>query len=247
MGGTLYYTLQPDGSYLDLPFDHSVLTLANGAYTITLPDGSIYQFNPNGSLAYVQDSNDNRITASYNTAGQLATLTDSNGEFLTLTYNAQGHLSQLTDSNGQTETFGYDGTGQFLTSYSGVFGTTTLSYVSGQAPQQNNALAEIAAANGTDQFFSYDAQGRLIGLLRKWQGAERVVHLPQPRRLQRRPTPMATPTTILYNILGATGESIDALGNVTIYKYDANMNLIEVDRPARHQGHLYLRRQRQPP
>jgi YD repeat-containing protein len=42
-------------------------------------NGTVYQFNPNGTLSYVQDSNGNRITASYNGNGQLSQLTDSNG------------------------------------------------------------------------------------------------------------------------------------------------------------------------
>ena len=88
-----------------------MLTLANGAYTLALPDGTDLPVQLQRHLAYVQDSNGNRITAGYNTAGQLVTLTDSNGEYFDLTYNAQGHLATLTDSNGQTETYGYDPTG----------------------------------------------------------------------------------------------------------------------------------------
>lgn len=89
-GGTLFYALEPDGSYQDLPIDHSVLTLVNGAYTLTLTDGNFYRFNPNGTLAYVQDPNGNRISLSYDAAGQLVTLSDSNGESMSLTYNSFG-------------------------------------------------------------------------------------------------------------------------------------------------------------
>jgi len=229
-GGTLYYTLQSDGSYQDSPLDHSVLTLANGAYTLTRPDGTIYQFNANGTLAYVQDSNGNRITASYNTGGQLVTLTHSNGEYLTLTYNAQGRLSRLVDSNGQAEAFGYDATGQFLTSYTCVFGTSTLSYINGQDAQQNNALAEIDAPNGTDQFLSYDSEGRPVGLSENGGAQDESFTYLSPGGYMETDAKGDT-STILYNIAGTAGETIDALGNVTVYKYDASMNLIEVDGP----------------
>ncbi len=73
-------------------------------------------------------------------------MTDSNGEYLDLSYNSQGDLATLTDSNGQTETYGYDPTGQFLTSYTDIYGTTTYTYVTGESTAQDNALAEIAYA-----------------------------------------------------------------------------------------------------
>src|SRR5208337_4409960 len=95
-----YFSLQPDGSFA--PQGGLTLSISNGAYLLEAPDGTFYQFNANGTLNYVEDTNGNSITAGYNSQGQLVSLTDSNGEYLDLTYNAQGHLSQLTDSNGQT-------------------------------------------------------------------------------------------------------------------------------------------------
>ena len=89
-------------------------------------------------------------------------MTDSNGEYLDLAYNAQGDLATLTDSTGQTETYGYDPTGQFLTSFTDAYGTTTYTYVTGQSAAQNNALATITNAAGTETFFTYDSEGRLI-------------------------------------------------------------------------------------
>ncbi len=146
-----YFSLQPNGSFAPEAGDEgTTLTSSGGAYQLVEPDGTIYQFNANGTLNYVQDTHGNRITAGYNAQGQLVSLTDSNGEYLDLTYNAQGHLATLTDSNGQTETYGYDPTGQFLTSYTDVYGTTTYTYVTGQSAAQDNALAEITYADGTE-------------------------------------------------------------------------------------------------
>src|SRR5262249_46781493 len=125
-------------------------------------DGTLYQFNANGTINYVQDTHGNRVTAGYNGQGQLVSLTASNGASLDLTYNAQGHFAALTDSNGQTETYGYDSTGQFLTSYTDIYGTTSYPYVTGASPAQDNALAEIAYADNTHVYFAYDSQGRLI-------------------------------------------------------------------------------------
>ena len=88
-----YFSLQPNGSFAPEAGDEgTILTLSNRCLPLTEPDGTIYQFNTNGTLNYVQDTHGNRITAGYNAQNQLVSLTDSNGEYLDLTYNAQGHL-----------------------------------------------------------------------------------------------------------------------------------------------------------
>ena len=49
--------------------DNGVLTkLSGGGYQLTETNGSSTVFNANGTLNYVQDSNGNRITATYNAA-----------------------------------------------------------------------------------------------------------------------------------------------------------------------------------
>ncbi len=229
-GGTLYYIKETDGSYQSEAGDDSVVTIANGAYRLVATDGTIYQFNPNGTIGYVQDFNGSRITAGYNFAGQLVSLTDSNGEYVGLSYNAQGHVSELTDSTGVTETFGYDPTGQFLTSATGVDGTTTYSYVGGQSAAADNALSEIAYANGTHTYFSFDSQGRLIDEHRDG-GAQNVSYTYLAAGGYVTMDGDGNQTTTLFDTYGATAETIDALGNVTLYKYDSNLNLVEVDGP----------------
>ena len=161
-GTLVFVTLQSDGSFQSDACCGGTLTLSNGAYRLTAQDGSIVQFNPNGTLAYDQDANGNRATAGYNTAGQLVSLTTNNGEFFHFSYNAEGHVTTLTDSAGTTITYSYDPSGQFLTGCTTPEGTVSYAYVSGQSPAQNNALASITYPDGSHEYFSYDAQGRLI-------------------------------------------------------------------------------------
>jgi RHS repeat-associated protein len=229
-GVSLFYLAQPDGSYVPEAGDHSVLTLSGGAYRLTLIDGTIYQFNTNGSLAYLQDANGNRITAGYNSSNQLVTLTHSNGEFLTLTYNSQGHLAQLSDSNGLTETYGYDASGNFLTTYTDVYGTTTYTYVTGQLPQQNNALAEISFSDNTHTYFAYDPQGRLIDQ-HKDGGLADVSYAYLSAGGYTVTDGDGSTSTKLFNLNGETGETIDPNGNVTRYYYNSNLNLAGVLTP----------------
>ena len=228
-GSYFYFFLQSDGSYLpETSVEGDVLTLTNDAYQLLESDGSLYQFNPNGTLDYMEDPNGNRITASYNSAGKLSLLTDSNGEHLQLSYNGQGQMTTLTDSNGQTETYGY--TGQFLTSYTDVYGVTNYSYVTAGNAAQNGALDEIVYAGNTHQYFTYDSEGRLIDEYQDGgANSEQFTYLT--------PGGLATTdgdgnsTTTYFDLYGATAETIDAHGNDTQYKYDANLNLVEVIAP----------------
>ncbi|MFI5454955.1 MAG: RHS repeat-associated core domain-containing protein [Isosphaerales bacterium] len=230
-GVSLDFSLQPNGSFAPEAGDQgTTLTASGGAVQLVEPDGTIYQFNTNGTLNYVQDTHGNRITAGYNTSGQLFSLTDSNGEFLDLAYNAQGHLATLTDSNGQTETYGYDLTGQFLTSYTDAYGTTKYTYVTGQVAAQDNALAQIAYANGTQVDFGYDSQGRLVDQHSNGGAGGETIRYLNPGGYVTTDS-NGNQTTIYFNLYGAAAETIDPLGNVTRSYYDSNLNLTKVIGP----------------
>ena len=61
------------------PGDTGTLTADGlGGYLLTEADGTATDYNPNGTLNYIQDTNGNRITAGY-TGGQLTSLTASSG------------------------------------------------------------------------------------------------------------------------------------------------------------------------
>ena len=241
-GVSEYFSLQPNGQFAPEAGDQGTKLLKTVAsqllgtlletgpvYQLVEPDGTIYQFSINGSLNYVQDPHGNRITAGYNVQGQLVSLTQSNGEYIHFAYNGQGHLSSLTDSAGQTETYGYDATGQYLTSYTDVYGTTNYTYVTGSAPAMNNALAEISYADNTHIYFTYDPQGRLIDQHRDG-GAEdqkAFTYLAGGNGYVTTDGD-ANSTTTLFDRYGATAETIDGLKNVTHYYYDSNPNLTSV-------------------
>ena len=73
-----YFSLQPDGSFAAEPATRGDSDEQAGAYRLVESDGTIYQFNVNGTLAYVQDTHGNTITAGYNSQStQLLSLTAS--------------------------------------------------------------------------------------------------------------------------------------------------------------------------
>ena len=215
-GSTRFFTLQPDGSYMPMPDDHGTLTLVAGAYQLRETDGTLTAFNPNGSLAYVQDANGNRVTATYNAAGQLTLLTASNGSALTIAYNAQGLISQVTDPAGQTTTYAYDASGQHLTAYTDMYGTTDYTYLTGPTAADANALASIAYADNTHVYYTYDAQGRLTGQSRDG-GAEALTYSYGPVGGYTVTDADHNATTILADDMGLIAQTIDPLGNITRY------------------------------
>jgi RHS repeat-associated protein len=226
-----YFSLQPNGSFAPEAGDEGTTLIPNrGAYQLVDPDGSIYAFNTNGTLNYVEDTNGNTITAGYNSQNQLTSLTDSNKEQFDLTYNSAGRLTTLTDSAGQTEMYTYDSANNLLMSYTDAYGTTKYTYVTDGSAAQDNALETITNASQTQVLFTYDPSGRLVDEQSNG-GAEdeKIGYL--SRGGYTTTDADRNKTTTYFNLYGATAETIDPLGNITRYYYDNNLNLIKVIGP----------------
>jgi RHS repeat-associated protein len=225
------FTLQSNGSYLGNFGDDGVLTkLSGGGYQLTETDGSSTVFNANGSLEYVQDSDGNRITASYNSAGLLSQLTASNGEYLTLTYSAAGLLTKVTDSTGAATTYAYDATGKYLLSAANEFGTTSFTYVAGQGAAAQNALASITFADNSIEYFGYDAEGRLINEHQDNSLENTTIAYGAAGGYTTTDADGHT-SSVMMDDNGQVCETIDALGNVTRYSYDISGDLTAVNGP----------------
>jgi RHS repeat-associated protein len=229
-GTSQYFSLQPNGTFASPPGERGTTLSASGAaYQLVAPDGTTYQFNADGTLNFVADTHGNRITAGYGASKQLISLTDSNGEFIDLAYNAQGLLQTLADSTGQSESYSYNSNNE-LTSYTDAYGTTAYTYVAGQSAAQNNALSEIAYADGTDIFFGYDSQGRLIDTHLSGDAEDTTITYLNPGGYVTTDA-NGNRTTVYFNLDGATAEEIDPLGNVSRYDYDANLDLTAIIGP----------------
>ncbi len=202
---------QPDsrGGFFAQAGDHGTFAArSGGGYTLTELDGQLTAYNANGSLAYVQDTNGNRISAAY-TGGRLTSLTHSSGQSLTLAYNAAGLVSTITDSAGRVTTYNYDPTNQYLTSVVDFDGrTTSYTYDIGSNPATAHALLSVTHADGSHDYFSYNAQGHLANAHRDG-GAE--------------------DTTFSYTE-GQVAVA-DALGDTTSYFFDNRGLLVQVQNP----------------
>ncbi len=222
---------QPDsrttGVYFSEPGDTGTL-MADGhaGYLLTEADGTATDYNANGSLNYIQDTDGNRITAGY-TAGKLTSLTASSGQSITIGYNAAGLISTVSDSQGRTTSYTYDSSNQYLvsvTSFNGQTTSYTYNATSGSAAQ--HALTSIAIPGGTHQYFTYDNEGRLAGTSNDNGSQPQSFTYAQGQVSVTNGT--SDTTNLYYNEEGLLVKSIDALGNVTLNTYDSNFNLVKV-------------------
>jgi RHS repeat-associated protein len=221
---------QPDGSYRSGIGDYATLTLANGVYTLSEIDSTIWQFRADGLLDFWQEDNGNRVTSGY-TGGKLTSLTHSSGATITLQYNPQGQISQLTDPGGRIVTYAYDASGDHLTTYTDKYGTHTYTYFTGQGLSREHALASINYSDDTQVLYSYDPMGRLIGEQRD-DGSTVPIQYEYPAgggliRIDS----AGGRTTQLFDDAGLMVRSVDPLGRVVDYTYDSHRNLIRADLP----------------
>jgi len=228
-GGTnRVFFVQPDGSFLGRPGDHASLTVNQGLYDLQETDGTVTVYQANGSFDYITDTHGNRITAVY-TGSRVTSLVASNGDALTIAYNDQGLVSQLTDAFGRVTTYGYDASGQHLISVTGPGGTTTYQYSTATSGPTANELLEVGNPDGTHEYFTYDASGRLNG--QSFDGAQAVsLAYDGPGGVAITDATGAT-TTVLFNAVGQIGEVVDALGNAVKLRYDAENNLTSILEP----------------
>jgi RHS repeat-associated protein len=167
----------------------------------------------------------------YYNNGQLAKLTDSDGQSFGFAYNAQGLFSQLTDEAGRITTYTYDSTNDELVSVTGPGGKTSYTYDSGSNIETLHALLSITNPDATHLYFSYDAQGRLIGQQQDG-GADAITYAydvgPGGYRVI---DATGASTSVLLNDVGEAAQIIDPLGRLTDFGYDAKYNLVQVIAP----------------
>ena len=215
------------GGYFDQAGDNGVLTEnADGSFSLQEVDGSITGFNANGTVAYEQDADGNRITAGY-TNGLLTTLTGSSGQWLDMSYNSAGRIISVTDSAGRTSTFTYDPTNQLLLSVDSYDGmVTNYTYDTGSSPETEYALTSIEYPDLSHEYITYDAEGHLSGTSQDG-GVDAITYSSNaPGEIGATAATGAT-TQTFFDQNDLVAKTIDALGNPTFYFYDSNYDLVQ--------------------
>jgi RHS repeat-associated protein len=247
MPGGAERIFQPDSrgygypAYFDQAGDYGVLTNNGSGYTLQETDGQIEVFNNDGALgyklSYIQDVNGNRITAGYDpTSGQLISLTAYAAGALTtpvgsliIAYNPVGLIASVTDP-ADSRTVNYTYTNDQLTqvqSYDGM--TTVYGYGASGNPAPADALTSIQFPDGTPQYFTYDAEGRLAGSSQDGDADAYTYSYSLGEATVKDGDGNAA--HFFYNEQGLLVKTIDPLGNVSFATYNGNYNLTSATGP----------------
>lgn len=105
-GNSFVFVKQPNGTYTPSSELPSTLTLVSGLYTLTTPQGEVYNFNNKGRIASVVYPYGVTITYTY-TTGLLTSITNGLGRTFTLSYTGS-KLTSVSDGNGRTIQYGFD-------------------------------------------------------------------------------------------------------------------------------------------
>ncbi|NJN12741.1 MAG: T9SS type A sorting domain-containing protein [Richelia sp. RM1_1_1] len=91
-GGSLrFFEKQGNGSYKGEEGDNATLTQSGDTYRLRESGGTVVGFGNDGKLDFIQDTNNNQVTAGY-TDAKLTTLTYTNGDVITFAYNGEKTL-----------------------------------------------------------------------------------------------------------------------------------------------------------
>jgi RHS repeat-associated protein len=233
--GSVPRTFQPDvrGGYIREPGDLGTLKdLGGGAFSLREIDGLEYGFRSDGLLDYVQDTNGNRVTATY-LGGRLVGLAHANGASLTLEYTSDGRIQKVADSSGNETVYGYDASGDHLVSATGPWGTTQYQYTPDTTGAQAHALTEIEYPGELHAFFAYDGYGRLERFWRdEGVGETLLAYAPAGEvRVTEQGSGQPAMTRLFFDHRNRLAKVEDPLGRTVGVRYDGKGNATSLELP----------------
>jgi RHS repeat-associated protein len=156
--GRVIYFFRPGstGAFTPVLGDfHGQVTQGANGFTLSFQSGSVQQFDANGKLISLTDSNGNTTSLTYGAGGFLATVTDPVGRSLNVTTNGNGRATSIADTTGTIATYTYGGGNELLSvtyaDNSGFHFSYDGSY---------RLLTVTDALNNIVESHAYDSQGR---------------------------------------------------------------------------------------
>lgn len=137
----------------------TLVTNADGSYTLTRQARARFTFNASGQLVSESDLNGYSTSLAYDASGRLSTITDPAGRTFTLGYDASNRITSLTDSASPSRQvlYGYDAAGN-LSSVTDARGKVwTYTYDSA-----HRLLTRTDPNQHVNVTNTYDASGRLL-------------------------------------------------------------------------------------
>ncbi len=194
---------------------------ADGTFTLTYKNGTVYTFNANGRLTAMADKNGNTVHLSYGSGGNLNSITDATGKTISLSYNAENRISSITDPNNNSYAFTYSGDTLAQVSSHNSLGTQTWRYTY----DANGFMLTKTDPQGNLVQYAYDAEYRVIQAIDP-QGA--TIHIQYDSENNTTTVTEKDGGVWVYRYdpaLGALKSKTDPAGGTTFYQYDANRNL----------------------
>jgi YD repeat-containing protein len=211
-----------NGRLTSLPDEEFLLGEQNGLQT---------HFRSDGRFDSIEDTNGNRIFASYDAQGKLVVLAHSNGDRFRLEYDAAGRLVKLTDHANRVTRYTYDATGEHLLSVTQPGNEiTTYSYLTGAGVLKDHSLLTISRPGGPQVSFSYDSLGRLA-TQHIAASQEPIIYTYGTAGRTAVTDAFGNTTSAWLDSRGRTAMTEDPLGYRSQMYYDAASNLIRVVGP----------------
>jgi RHS repeat-associated protein len=153
--GRLTAVVLPEGGRTEFSTDP-----ATGAQVTTLPNGDkqILTTDANGRPASLQTAGNQVTKYTYDAKGHLTVTDLPDGRQSKATYDANGRITQKTHPDGTVEQFTFDGNGNMLTRKIGSHPAFQYTYL-------NDQIASVTSPTGVKQARTYDAEGRLSGVV----------------------------------------------------------------------------------
>lgn len=220
------------GGYFAGPGDFATLsgTPSNG-FAVHERSGAITAFRPDGLLKYIQDTNGNRVTATYDNENYLVQLTHSAGQWLQFAYNAAGLITSITDSEGRTSHFSYDTSNQYLTSATAFDGRVIgYEYDTTNGLATSHALRSILEPDNTHDDFGYDVEGRVISIAGEGGAAASTITY-GPGGAVALTNAIGGTSRAFFNEFGQIVKTEDPLGRGAHFLFDKSFNLVQATDP----------------
>jgi YD repeat-containing protein len=201
--------------------------------TDPLQNSSVTRYDIFGRLSSTTDADGNTTNYNYNYATQTTTETDALGNVSTTIDNRYGQAIETIDGNGDTTYNSYDADGNLQTSRDGAGNLTTYTY------DAADLLSSSVDQNGTVTSYQYDAARRVKNTTVDPGSADpgglnletqfgynafgQVTEVTDPTGAQ---------TQSVFDNDGRLAFTVDPLGNVTGYTYDAQGDVVSTTKYA---------------
>ena len=227
-GQQVYYTKQPDGSFVGAAGAQATLSLVGSTYTLLRNDQLTYTFDSTGKLTALKDRDNQGLTLAY-TGSNLSTVTDAAGRQATFTYSGS-LITQVTLSDGRHVNYGY--TGNLLTSVTDLRGKTTTYTYDGSNRLANIvdplSHAQVQNTYGSDGRVTQQKDAANNSTSFSWDSGTQTATVTDPRS--------GVWKDVYQN--GALYQRIDAQTNPTQFGFDSSFNQTSVTSPTGQQVSL---------